>query len=85
MLRARQTEVRHDDRNEGDDEGLLAEQDAASCSRCRCRSLHRTAVSGDRRQVPYRHTALKRWLSRRTNVGSPDGTASDVSFSAVLF
>jgi hypothetical protein len=39
MLRARQTEVRHDDRNQGDDEGLLAEQDAASCSRFRCRSL----------------------------------------------
>jgi hypothetical protein len=79
--------VRHDD--QGDDEGLLTEQDAASCSGVAVNASQGPGDTGPPsleigRQVWYRRTALKRWLSRRTKVGSPDETASGVSFSAVL-
>jgi excisionase family DNA binding protein len=69
----------HDDRNPGDDEDLLTEQDAAELLQVPLSTLRRWPGEGKEppclkigRQVRYRRAAVQRWLTGGLPAGSPD-------------
>ena len=76
MPEAQQVGVRHDDRNQGDDEGLLAQQDAAHPLPVSLSTLRRWGQEGtgppgwDWSAGAVPTSPLERWLRGRTEVGT---------------